>query len=242
MVLLGLTIGVSGRLMTVERADEGVELELDPRAKNGFSHPSPRRTLASTRGSPPIWVLVTIPLVAAIVGWGTNVVALKMTFHPLKFWPECFAFSQFKNQPIGWLPGWQVKHLSSFHIFTMMADGGMITSPIPASSFLSLQGIIPAKAPIMVAKLTVLMSTKIIDVQEVFRRIKPEKMAVLVQPGVYDSTRRAVEYVALKEFPGIWYGLSNPIRDELASLLSQDVNVLIKLFVDELRENFFDGT
>ena len=29
--------------------------------------------------------LLSIPVIGAIVGWGTNVVALKMTFYPLEF-------------------------------------------------------------------------------------------------------------------------------------------------------------
>lgn len=41
------------------------------------------------------WLYLSIPVVSAIVGWGTNVVALKMTFFPIEFfgipiktWPE----------------------------------------------------------------------------------------------------------------------------------------------------------
>lgn len=31
------------------------------------------------------WALLTIPVISAVVGWGTNVIALKMTFLPLEF-------------------------------------------------------------------------------------------------------------------------------------------------------------
>lgn len=31
------------------------------------------------------WALLSIPIVSSIVGWGTNVIALKMTFYPLEF-------------------------------------------------------------------------------------------------------------------------------------------------------------
>lgn len=34
---------------------------------------------------PEIWAYIAIPFIAAIVGWGTNVLALKMTFFPLDF-------------------------------------------------------------------------------------------------------------------------------------------------------------
>ncbi|MBF0351992.1 MAG: DUF445 family protein [SAR324 cluster bacterium] len=32
------------------------------------------------------WLYVSMPFVSAIVGWGTNLVAIKMTFYPLTFW------------------------------------------------------------------------------------------------------------------------------------------------------------
>lgn len=34
---------------------------------------------------PTFWKLITIPFISAIVGWATNVLALKMTFYPLEF-------------------------------------------------------------------------------------------------------------------------------------------------------------
>jgi len=52
----------------------------------------------------PIWVYVLIPFVAAIVGWGTNVVALRMTFYPLEFFG--WKLWQPKESPLG-LFGWQ---------------------------------------------------------------------------------------------------------------------------------------
>ena len=37
------------------------------------------------KAHPEIWSYVAIPIISAIVGWGTNVLALKMTFYPLEF-------------------------------------------------------------------------------------------------------------------------------------------------------------
>jgi len=66
---------------------------------------STRALLASSQT--PLWTYAIIPPVAAFVGWFTNVVALRMTFYPLEFWPSFLAFSQIKGQPFGWLGGWQ---------------------------------------------------------------------------------------------------------------------------------------
>ena len=50
--------------------------------------------------------IVFLPFISAIIGWGTNVLALKMTFYPLEF--IGFTFKGFKAigwsgfPPIGW--------------------------------------------------------------------------------------------------------------------------------------------
>ncbi|MCZ7650619.1 MAG: DUF445 family protein [Thermoanaerobaculia bacterium] len=36
-------------------------------------------------GDPRLWRLASIPLTAAAVGWATNWLAIRMTFHPLRF-------------------------------------------------------------------------------------------------------------------------------------------------------------
>ncbi len=52
------------------------------------------------------WQLITIPIISAVVGWGTNLLALKMTFFPVEF-----KGIDIKGlRPVGWnLPpiGWQ---------------------------------------------------------------------------------------------------------------------------------------
>jgi uncharacterized membrane protein YheB (UPF0754 family) len=64
-----------------------------------------RKLLASS--STPLWRYGLIPVIAAFVGWSTNVIALKMTFYPLEFFPSFLAFAQVKGQPFGLLGGWQ---------------------------------------------------------------------------------------------------------------------------------------
>ena len=85
-----------------------------------------------------LFLYLSIPITSAIVGWITNVVALKMTFYPLEF--------------IGIKPvfGWQ--------------------------------GIIPSKAEKMSRISVDLWTTKLIDVKEMFSRIKPESIADEMRP------------------------------------------------------------
>ena len=50
---------------------------------------------------------ILIPFISAVVGYVTNVVALKMTFYPLEFTPAVLKFAQPVGQPFGLLGGWQ---------------------------------------------------------------------------------------------------------------------------------------
>ncbi|GMH42194.1 hypothetical protein BSKO_10113 [Bryopsis sp. KO-2023] len=52
----------------------------------------------------PLWLYFLIPIISGLVGYGTNVVALKMTFHPVEF--VGWKLWQPKGQPFG-LFGWQ---------------------------------------------------------------------------------------------------------------------------------------
>ena len=47
-----------------------------------------------------------MPLMSGIVGWGTNWLALKMTFYPLEFQPSFTKLYQIPDSPFG-LFGWQ---------------------------------------------------------------------------------------------------------------------------------------
>lgn len=42
--------------------------------------------ISNTLSNPEFWRYASIPVISALVGWITNVVALKMTFYPLNFW------------------------------------------------------------------------------------------------------------------------------------------------------------
>ena len=74
----------------------------------------PRRTLQQTTAegdddekTTSIELYVMIPFICGLVGYVTNVLALKMTFYPLEFYPRCLKFAQVPGQPFGLLGGCQ---------------------------------------------------------------------------------------------------------------------------------------
>ena len=44
------------------------------------------QSITDTLSNPEFWRFASIPFISALVGWITNVLALKMTFYPLEFW------------------------------------------------------------------------------------------------------------------------------------------------------------
>ncbi|MFT6028027.1 MAG: uncharacterized membrane protein YheB (UPF0754 family), partial [Bacteroidia bacterium] len=83
---------------------------------------------------------LAIPIISGLVGWGTNWLAIQMTFYPIEF--------------VGIKP------------------------------FLGWQGIVPSKAGKMAEKSVDLMTSKLIDVQALFEKIEPKRVAADLQPGL----------------------------------------------------------
>lgn len=150
----------------------------------------------------PWWVYVLIPVLSGLVGYGTNVLAVIMTFQPLEFWP--LKVYQQAGQPWG-LFGWQ--------------------------------GIIPAKAVEMTEILCEVFMDKVIDMDEVFSKVDPKRVAALTHDRMQDTTRELVDKVARSELPDVWVALSKPVKDEILQALLQDSERFIEILVVELQMN-----
>ena len=126
-----------------------------------------------------LWKYLIMPFMSGFVGYGTNWLALKMTFYPLEFWgPELV---RIKDQPLG-LFGWQ--------------------------------GIIPTKAAKMAGTCTDLMTEKLINVKEVFSRLKPAEFSRVMEPGLISIMDTIINETAQQYVPSIWEFLPDTVRDE----------------------------
>lgn len=183
----------------------------------------------------PWWFYVLIPCISGLVGYGTNVLAVIMTFQPLEFWP--LKLYQQKGQPWG-LFGWQ--------------------------------GIIPAKAVEMTEILCDAFMDKVIDVDEVFSKVVPKRVAALthdkmkvwcslschsyrftgkiswlvlfsrssmLQSVLQDTTRELVDKVARSELPDVWAALSKPVKEEILQNLLQGSERFIELLIAQLQKD-----
>ena len=121
-----------------------------------------------------------MPFIAGTVGWGTNVLALQMTFLPIEFFGvELF---RIKDQPWG-LFGWQ--------------------------------GIIPTKAEKMASVCFELMTTKLLDIREIFNRLQPERFSEVMEEGVLLLMDSIINEVAMEYMPNVWKTLPQDVKDEM---------------------------
>ena len=99
-----------------------------------------------------------VPLVAAFVGWFTNWLAVQMIFYPIRFW------------------GLPIKQYVLGAIY-----GCDVFQPL---GWVGWQGIVPAKTAQMAFDMVEMVVTKLIDVQEVIRRLSPQIVASLLAAEV----------------------------------------------------------
>jgi len=97
-----------------------------------------------------------IPLVAALVGWITNWLAVQMIFYPIGYW----------GVPI---KRWVISSLYNCEILQPLG-------------ILGWQGIVPAKAAQMAYSMVEMVTSQLIDVGEVFSRLDPGAIAKLLRP------------------------------------------------------------
>ena len=90
-----------------------------------------------------------IPVIAALVGWFTNWLAVQMIFYPVEY--AGIPFWRRKNVPLG-LIGWQ--------------------------------GIVPCKTVPMSENMVTMVTTQLLSVQEVFKRLDPKVIADLLSPEI----------------------------------------------------------
>ncbi len=132
-----------------------------------------------------------IPVISALVGWGTNVLALKMTFYPTEFWgiPPSF--------------GWQ--------------------------------GIIPSKAGVMAEKAVDLMTSKLIDVQEVFERMDPNQVLQEIGPELQRINETIIDEVMRSQLNTTWKLVPKSIKKQIYQQASTEMPFIVKEFMAEMK-------
>ncbi|MGB0864174.1 MAG: DUF445 domain-containing protein [Saprospiraceae bacterium] len=159
---------------------------------------------------PDIWVYLVIPITAAVIGWGTNVLALKMTFYPVDFiGVEADNNEWFGIKPVGW----------------------------EGVNKIGWQGIIPAKASVMASKAVDMMLGKLIDLQEQFAQIDPEIVADEMSPRLEALSRQIIEEAMTKEMPLIWNRLPQRRKEQIYEDAAKEFPNAIEVIMNDIKEH-----
>lgn len=143
-----------------------------------------------------ILVYLAIPVTSALVGWLTNIVAIKMTFYPIKF--------------VGIKP------------------------------FLGWQGIIPSKAAKMSSISVDLWTSKLINIEDLFSQIEPEKVAYEMRPEFDRIAKEIMDEIMEEEAPEVWARVPKRVKDLIYNRISKDMPEIVRDIMKEIQDNIED--
>ncbi|QDZ21922.1 hypothetical protein A3770_06p44400 [Chloropicon primus] len=106
--------------------------------------------------------------------------------------------------------------------------------------FFGWQGIIPAKAGKMAEIMVELMTTKLLDVREVFSRMDPKRMARILSEDARGSLYKVVDGLGQEQLPNVWSLVPRSALDECVVFLSEDIDRYVEGLMEELKENIED--
>lgn len=160
--------------------------------------------------SPNIWAYLFIPISAAIIGWTTNILALKMTFYPIDFVGiEADNNEWFGIKPVGW-------------------DGvGKI----------GWQGIIPSKAGEMAGKAVDLMLGKLIDVRKQFAQIDPQIVAEEMTPRMESLSRQIIDEAMTENMPLVWKNLPQRRKEKIYKDAAKELPHAVEVIMEDVKEH-----
>lgn len=85
-----------------------------------------------------------------------------------------------------------------------------------------------------------LMTSKLIDVREVFSRMDPKRMARILSEDARGSLYKVVDGLGEAQLPNIWSLVPESALDECVVFLSEDIDKYIEGLMHELKENIED--
>jgi uncharacterized membrane protein YheB (UPF0754 family) len=103
--------------------------------------------------------------------------------------------------------------------------------------FLGWQGIIPRKAHKMASKSVELMTTKLIRVEEIFDKVKPERMAKELAGPMKMVTADLVDEVGRSANQTVWDLTPGGVRQEIAKQVNKESGPLLESAIKEIKRN-----
>jgi len=102
------------------------------------------------------------------------------------------------------------------------------------------QGIIPTKAEKMASVCFDLMTTKLLNLKEIFDRLEPAKFSVVMEDSLLLMLDSIVNDVAMKYMPNVWRRLPKEIKDEVVVVMNIESEHFLVTFMEEVKTHIYD--
>ena len=102
------------------------------------------------------------------------------------------------------------------------------------------QGIIPTKTEKMASLCFDLMTTKLLNMKEIFDRIDPVKFSEAMEDATLLMLDSVVDEVAMKYMPKCWYNLPQKVKDEVVVAMSIESDQFLATFMEEVKARIED--
>jgi len=175
-----------------------------------------------------IVLTILIPIIAAVVGYGTNVMAIRMTF-----WPLRYVGLRCCGRELPGVLGWQVSCLARRASRPFAVPSADPSRPL-LLAYPTLQGIVPQRAEEMAQTAVELLSTKLITVQEIFARLDARAFADEAHESLWHISSDLTETV-LREVAGDAVAEALPVaarREITSSVMATSHEVTVRLLTE----------
>ena len=102
------------------------------------------------------------------------------------------------------------------------------------------QGIIPTKAEKMASVCFELMTTKLINLKEIFDRLEHEKFSEVMEDALLLMLDTIVNDVAMKYMPGVWSNLPKEVKDEVIVMMNIESDQFMAAFMEDVKAHIDD--
>ncbi len=100
------------------------------------------------------------------------------------------------------------------------------------------QGIVPSKAIKMAETAVDLWTSKLIDLETEFDKIKPKRVAEEMEQSVDDLSRKIIDEVMEAKLPKIWHKMPETVRKKLYQNISEQLPDLVEHMMIDVQKNF----
>ena len=106
--------------------------------------------------------------------------------------------------------------------------------------FFGWQGIIPTKAEKMASVCFDLMTTKLLNLKEIFDRLEPSKFSEVMEDALLLMLDSIVNDVAMKYMPNVWSSLPKEVKDEVVVVMNIESEQFLVTFMEEVKAHIYD--